>query len=206
MNHTLAILEVSHLIENNPTNIVAAFEILLEEIETEIDFCNRGGAQAFEGRDYEQVKVFLDRAAQITSFRDKVDVLRREWENQFSHEEDEKYTDIHAARSNLGRLRRGVRTGQKAFYRPILEALQTLGGSATIHQVLDHVLQSMRGTLKDVDFELLTSVPDLPRWKNTAQWARNSMVKEGLLRDDSPRGIWQISDSGIRLLRSQREG
>lgn len=44
------------MIENDPTNVVAAFEILLEEIETEIEFVNRVGAKAFEARDYERAR------------------------------------------------------------------------------------------------------------------------------------------------------
>lgn len=191
------------MIENNPTSVVAAFEMLLEEIEAEIDFVNRVGARAFEARDYDKAKEALERAAQVTGFRDKADALRREWENLFAREEDEEGTESHAARRNLGRLRRGLRTREEAYYRPILEALQSMGGSAQMSQVLDRVLQSMRGTLKDVDYEPLASEPDMPRWKNAAQWARNSMVKEGLLRNDSPRGVWQISEAGVRFLRGE---
>ena len=33
------------MIENNPTNVQAAFEMLLEEIEAEIDFINGGSAR-----------------------------------------------------------------------------------------------------------------------------------------------------------------
>lgn len=191
------------MIENNPTSVVAAFEMLLEEIEAEIDFVNRVGARAFEARDYDKAKEALERAAQVTGFRDKADALRREWENLFAREEDEEGTESHAARRNLGRLRRGLRTREEAYYRPILEALQSMGGSAQMSQVPDRVLQSMRGTLKDVDYEPLASEPDMPRWKNAAQWARNSMVKEGLLRNDSPRGVWQISEAGVRFLRGE---
>jgi restriction system protein len=42
--------------------------------------------------------------------------------------------------------------------------------------------------------------PDNPRWRNAAQWARNSMVNEGLLKKDSPRGVWEISDKGKQYL------
>lgn len=189
------------MIKNNPTSVVAAFEILLEEIEAEIDFVNRVGARAFEARDYDKTKEALERAAQVTAFRDRASGLRREWENLFTHEEDEKDTEAHAERRNLGRLRRGLRTREEAYYRPILEALQALGGSAPMGQVLDRVLLNMKATLKDVDYEPLASDPDMPRWKNAAQWARNSMVKEGLMRNDSPRGVWQISDAGIQFLR-----
>jgi hypothetical protein len=190
------------MIENNPTNVVAAFEMLLEELETEIDFVNRLGARAFEARNYDDAKESLERAAQITSFRDKVEALCREWESLYAHKEDDEGTEAHAERRNLGRLRRGLRTREEAYYRPILEALQALGGSAPMSQVLDRVLQCMKGKLKDVDFEPLASDPDMPRWKNAVQWARYSMVKEGLLRNDSPRGVWQISEAGVRFLRN----
>uniref|UniRef100_A0A7C4LJS2 Restriction system protein Mrr-like N-terminal domain-containing protein n=1 Tax=Schlesneria paludicola TaxID=360056 RepID=A0A7C4LJS2_9PLAN len=194
------------MIENNPTSVVAAFEMLLEEIEAEIDLVNRAGARAFEDRDYDKAKEALERAAQISGFRDKADALRREWGNLFGRENDEEGSESHAERRNLGRLRRGLRTREQAYYRPILEALQALGGSAPIHQVLDRVLESMKPVLKDVDYEPLASEPDMPRWKNAAQWARTAMVKEGLLRSDSPRGTWQISEAGVRFLQGEGGG
>lgn len=194
------------MIENNPTNVVAAFEMLLEEIEAEIEYVNRVGARAFEARDYYKAKEALESAAQITGFRDKVGALRREWETLFAHQEDEEGTEPHAERRNLGRLRRGLRAREEAYYRPILEAIHFLGGSAPMSEVLDRVLQSMKGMLRDVDYEPLASDPDMPRWKNTAQWARNSMVKEGLLRSNSPRGVWEISDAGVKFLRGEGKG
>jgi restriction system protein len=188
------------MMENNSTSVAAAFEILLEEIEAEIDFVNRAGARALEERDYEKAKEAIERAEQLTDFRYKADALRREWEKLFARKEDEEDMEARAARRNLGRLRRGLRTREEAYYRPILEALIALGGSAPMNQVLDRVLQNMRSTLKDVDFEPLASEPDTPRWKNTAQWARNAMVKQGLLRNDSLRGVWEISEAGVRFL------
>jgi hypothetical protein len=68
-------------------------------------------------------------------------------------------------------------------------------------QILDRVGQVMRSVLRDVDYQPLASDPELPRWRNSAQWARNSMVQEGLLKNDSPRGIWEISDAGQRSVR-----
>lgn len=194
------------MIENNPTSVVAAFEILLEEIEAEIEFVNRVGARAFEAGDYDKAKEALQRAAEVTGFRDKTDALRREWEKLFAREEDEEGTEAHIERRNLGRLRRGLRTREEAYYRPILESLQALGGSAPMSEVLDGVLHRMKGVLRDVDYEPLASDPEMPRWKNAAQWARNSMVKEGLLRSNSPRGVWEISDGGVRFLRGDGNG
>jgi len=68
------------MIENNPSNVSAAFEILLEEIEAEVDFVNRIGARAFEGREHEKAREALERVAALTAFRDKVAALRKEWD------------------------------------------------------------------------------------------------------------------------------
>jgi len=34
------------------------------------------------------------------------------------------------------------------------------------------------------------------RWKNRALWERLVMVKDGLLKSGSPRGIWEITEKG----------
>ena len=60
------------MIENNPSNVASAFEMLVEEVEAEIDFVNNVGARAFEARDYDRAKEALERAGTITSFRDRV--------------------------------------------------------------------------------------------------------------------------------------
>jgi restriction system protein len=73
------------MIKNNPTNVEAAFEILLEEVEAEIDFANNAGVRGFEARDYEKAKDALEQVAALTSFREKVSGLAREWKSLQSH-------------------------------------------------------------------------------------------------------------------------
>lgn len=63
------------MIENNPSNLSSAFEMLLEEIEAEIDFVNGVGARAFEGRDYDKAKEALERSNLL-----KADSPRGVWE------------------------------------------------------------------------------------------------------------------------------
>jgi len=183
----------------NPTSVYAAFEILLEEIEADIDVVNQQGSRAFERRDYDAARDVLERVAKITSFREKLDTLRREWTQIAGPpEEDDEETQLH--RRDLGRLQRGQRTPEQEYFKPILQSLEELGGSAPLAEVLDRVHDVMHGRLRDVDFQPLASDPALPRWRNAAQWARNSMAREGLLKNDSPRGIWEISDAGRRFL------
>lgn len=191
------------MIENNPQDVASAFEILLEEVEAEIDFVNGVGANAFEARDYERVKEAHERAGVLVAFRDRVATLRTEWDALAAvagREEDE---ETKAARQNLGRLRKGIRTPDKEFRIPILKVLAAMGGSGKVGDILDRLDKALKPVLKDVDYQPLASDPNNLRWRNTAQWARNSMVKDGLLKADSPRGVWEITEAGKQQLRSQ---
>lgn len=191
------------MIENNPQDVSSAFEILLEEVEAEIDFVNNVGAKAFEGRDYDRVKEAHERAGLLVAFRDRLADLRKEWNSLAAAAEREEDDDTKAERRNLGRLRKGLRTPEAEYRVPILRVLADAGGSAKASDVLEQVGEIMKPRLKSVDFEPLASGPDNPRWRNAAQWARNSMVNEGLLKSVSPRGVWEISDDGRRWLSNQ---
>ena len=191
------------MIGTNPTNILAAFEILLEEIETEIEFLDEVGKEAVGKRDYDSARNAIERASQAKNFREKVTSLRKEWETFTAISSSVVVEDLFSdKRRNQGRLQKGLRTPEIAYYRPILNALNELGGSARINAVLEKVEQSMRKELKPVDYEHLLSGPDTPRWRNVAQWARNTMVTEGLLKSTSPRGIWEIAEAGHIYLAS----
>ena len=192
--------------EDNRTNVLAALDVVLEEIEAEIEFVNRHGARIFEGGDHQKVKDALERAEQIKSLGERIDTIRNEWTTLFPEVKEGGGKNGDTNGPNGGRLPRGKRTPVDCYYRPILEALNDSGGSAPMSEVLERVLQRMKDTLRDIDFKPLASTPDKPRWRNTAAWARNTLVERGLLRSDSRRGIWVISDSGIQFLQRGNNG
>lgn len=103
-------------------------------------------------------------------------------------------------RNSKARAPRGEKTPQDAFRRPILEALYELGGSAKASDVLKRVEESMRSQLNPIDRKALAS--GAPRWRNTAQWERYNMVEAGLLKKDSPRGLWELTSKGIAAAES----
>lgn len=96
---------------------------------------------------------------------------------------------------------RGLRTPEEAYRRPLLEALVELGGRAKVAEVLSHVEAKMKGILNEHDYDPLPSNPKQPRWRNTAHWCRNTLVTEGVMKNDSPAGIWEISEKGVEALR-----
>lgn len=93
------------------------------------------------------------------------------------------------------RLARGIKVSQDEYDDPIMLVLYELGGRASANKILELVEKKMRNQLTAADHERLPS-GEL-RWRRTAQWAKYNLLHNyGFLRDDSPRGIWELSDQG----------
>lgn len=185
------------MVQDNSTEVLGAFQRLLEVIEVEIDSINKTGARAQERRDYGGASTAIERAHQITALRDRVLALRKEWESLTASPQTNRGKQItREKRRNLGRLEAGLRTPETAYYQPILKALFDLGGSAKVKDVLEKVELLMKRVLTEVDYKPLKSKPQMLRWQETAQWARFQMVHEGLLKPNSPWGIWEITEAG----------
>lgn len=190
--------------QNNQTNVLAAFEMLLEEVENEAELVNRIGSNAFEESNYLRAQTAAEHGEKLKAFRERVAALRHQWRDlvsEFDVEEGEN-DEVGQQRRDHGRLKRGVRTPEELFRLPILQTLVNMGGSGKTGDVLDRVGELVHDELKDVDYEPLPSSGML-RWRNTAQWARNSMVNEGLMKDDSKRGTWEISAKGRAYLKAE---
>jgi len=110
-----------------------------------------------------------------------------------------------ATRVATERLPRAKKTPPAAYREPILKALVEMGGRARSAAVLDRVLEMMEHRLNDHDLEKLPSSVS-QRWRNTAEWCRYAMCKEGLLNPDSPQGTWEITDEGRRWLAERERG
>ncbi len=178
--------------------VVIAFDIVLEEIENAIAALNQQGAQAFQNGKYDLARDLMEKGSQMADFRSKVNDLQKEWINIFAPVTPPK--TWRRSKKVAERLKRGLRTPEDNFRIPILQSLIESGGSAPMSDVLDKVEAKMRSQLNAYDRSPLPSDPTQPRWRNTAQWARNAMVKEGLMASDSPRGIWEITEAGRRWL------
>lgn len=85
------------------------------------------------------------------------------------------------------------------YWLPILQALVECGGRARREEVVELVGRKMQDVLTSDDRELLPSGIEV-RWKNRVAWQRENMKRRGLLRDDSPQGIWEITDAGRKWL------
>jgi len=100
-------------------------------------------------------------------------------------------------------LSKGSKTTNIQYRLPILQVLVDLGGQGRANIVLERVYQQMKAIFVPADLEELSSVRE-QRWRNTARWERSAMVKEGLLREDSPHGVWEISEKGREYLQDHK--
>lgn len=184
----------------NRNEVADAFDVLLEEIDRAISDLNRAGAEAFQLGKYDLAKKMTERGERIKELRTKVADLRKEWNKIFAGGRSSRVQK--ETKFEKARLRAGLKTPDREFRIPILRSLVDLGGSAPMSKVLDRVGEIMKHRLNEFDQMTLPSDPRQIRWRNTAQWERFAMVREGLLASDSPRGIWEITPAGRRLLAS----
>ncbi len=175
-----------------------AFEILLEEIEEVFNLLSKDGEVAFKGQDFDKAKKLVENGERLKVFREKIKSLQEEWQTIFA----DQIPKLRRKREVKSRIKRGLRTPEKEFVKPILEVLVELGGKAETRTVLDRVYQKMKDVLNEYDMQRLSSLSKQKRWENTVRWAKNSLVNKGLLAADSPRGIWEITKEGEKYLKN----
>lgn len=171
-----------------------AIDTLIEALEkTEFEISEEL-KDASEKRDFGKSKVISEMGERVRKFYGKVKELKKEWQ------------EISFEKLNLRlfekreKLKKGLKTKQEDFVMPILEALVEMGGAGKMTGVLERVYEKIKDKLNKYDLEPLPSNPKTIRWKNTAQWSRNEMVKKGLLSSKSPKGIWEITQKGREFL------
>lgn len=185
---------------DNAASVSTAFEMALEELEINITLEKQSVADALSSNDFRRIREATNRAEKLTGIKDRLTVLIDDWTGVIDGSPEKKKQAKRRKRREMGRIEPGLKTPESAFIIPILDALDTMGGPAKAFDVLDRVEPSVKSILKDIDYESLASGPGRPRWRSTASAARWRLVRDGLLRDDSPYGTWEISDKGRHFL------
>ena len=97
--------------------------------------------------------------------------------------------------------RPGRRLPWQEFEEPILLALFELDGSALREDVFAALRPHIKERLLPGDLE--RSEGGKERWRLTARDTRPRLIQKGYLRDDSPRGVWALSEKGVALVESR---
>lgn len=86
------------------------------------------------------------------------------------------------------------RTPDEVLRVGIITVLKNMNGSGHIQQILTAMEQQLAGQLLEHDLESVASGKQLV-WQNNVCWERNKMVKQGILKNDSLRGIWELTEA-----------
>jgi hypothetical protein len=170
-----------------------ALQTLLGELQEAFEETQERIEDAVKRSDFSAIREAAERGETIQQEIDRLKALQRQWGHMVGAETAE----------GAKRAPPGASTPQKAYRVPILRALDEMGGQGRTADVVDRVGEMMEDQFTEWDRRMLPSGQDI-RWRNKAQWARNAMVKDGLLASDSPRGIWEITERGRELLRKHR--
>ena len=170
-----------------------AFAFLRARAEERLDRIQEEVGRAAQQSQLEEAQQYLIQAKALADLVDELSGIADRYKSLVEPDS--------AGRDDEGeRLARGLRTPQGEYRVPILRALVEPGGEADLNLVLERVYESMKDRLNEHDLAPLPSDEAIPRWRNAAQWERNAMREDGLIRSDTPRGIWGISEEGQRWL------
>jgi hypothetical protein len=107
------------------------------------------------------------------------------------------------SRPSAKRARPGSILPDEEYERPILQILNEKGGRAPTSEVIDALGERLDGRLTPTDKETIGS--GQVRWRNRAQFVRLRLVDRGDMAKDSPRGVWEITEQGIRRVEGGSE-
>ena len=88
------------------------------------------------------------------------------------------------------------------WFRPLLEALKKLGGSATPTEVRKKIIDDER--LSEEEISEVRGKSEVNKFANELAFARNYLVYEGLI-DGAERGIWKITEAGRNIEMTDEE-
>jgi hypothetical protein len=91
----------------------------------------------------------------------------------------------------LGKRSKSPRTHRQVLREHIVRALKKLGGKAAVSDVIEEMGRQLEGKLLPGDLVFRRDGKTIA-WQNNACWERLKMRQDGILRDDSPSGIWEL--------------
>lgn len=191
------------------TEVIPAFDMLLDELEAIIPELNKKGAQLMQELNYAQAKDVIAKAEAVMAFKEKVKALRDEWLSlDVPSMKPPKVRQSRAmnkkhSRNKTSQLKSGLRTKNEDFHLPILRVLIRTGGHASLASLLTELEKDLASQLNEYDWETLPSSNKTVRWKNNVGWAKKKLIDSGYLSGDSPKGTWEITEAGRMFVEKQ---
>ncbi|MEN6444897.1 MAG: winged helix-turn-helix domain-containing protein [Candidatus Cloacimonas sp.] len=95
-------------------------------------------------------------------------------------------------------IRRGRLTPKNTLIKAIVQVLEEMGNSGYIREIHNKLEDVLANVLNSEDYEIDSS--GQVTWHHQVDWVRLDMVKKGILKNDSPRGIWELSENYQKIM------
>lgn len=99
---------------------------------------------------------------------------------------------------NNSPVRQGRLTPRNTLIRAIVQVMEQMGTSGHKREIHNRLEDVLAGVLNSEDYALDSS--GQVTWHHQADWARMYMAQVGILKNDSPRGIWELSKNYQKLM------
>ena len=181
---------------NDSPDVRRVLAAMRKEIQKEVKVASKALAQAFETQSYERIHEVSGRVVQLETMANQASGLQANWNSLFGGKDENGLRRMKPVKS-------GPLTPKKAYFKPILEALVSLGGAGKPADVIDLVYEKMKADLTEADRNTTEGGnPAYPRWKTASYSTRSLLIKEELLKANSPKGVWEISVKGRNYVAS----
>jgi Mrr N-terminal domain len=141
----------------------------------------------------------------VRSFDDTADLVI---ERMLDATEEQELSEEHkVVATGVGRGPRaapGSILPEKDYWPALLLVLVERGGRAPANDVIEEVGKRLADKLLPRDWEEL-AIGEI-RWRNRVRFARLRLKERGMLRADSSRGVWEITDAGRTFLERELGG
>jgi len=151
---------------------------------------NQQAARRLARGDYAGAQSLIEVAQAISAFGNEVLALNGRWREVRSAGKGPKKG-------------KDTQTPLWEFYRPILQAIVSLGGEATRKQIEGKLQETLTSSLKEGDS--VTNAHGVPRWTIMVRRARKHMIAEGFVTGDNPLK-WKITSKGEQAAKSGVKG
>jgi len=98
---------------------------------------------------------------------------------------------------NRARIGRNVkRISRNEMKKELIGVLQEAGGSETLQKIQTKIEMKCKHKFSEADKEKLDT--GIPRWIKTLQMLRTPLIQRKILKNNSPRGIWELTDKYLK--------
>jgi hypothetical protein len=177
------------------SGVESAFRRLVKKLNTCQKQINSSAAGDMKSGNYESAQKWIEVGRSVSDFTGRTTAFASEWKRLV------KTTRIIEAnnrpdQTSTGSTGKSTRTPTWRFCAPSLKALDALGGTATLDEIIGALQDNLAGTLTESDLKL-AKARGIPRWHIAVQRCYRQCQKEGWIEKPTRRDrSWKITSKG----------